>query len=324
MRVSANHIALPLIALPLIALTLASHVQAQGHRPEPLPAPGHEGTTSDAVVYFDFPLAELRHAVPSIKGLTYDPSQDQLPTILSGVARSIDSALRKLPDLISHEDVNYIQTSGDPTNADNPFAPGRWNRVFRYLILCHRAPDHSVQIEESRTDGKGHPIDLSASARGPRGFGFAYQWLLFSAANQPEFRFRYLGKQTKDGKQTFVLAFAQIPEKVVTPAHYQVDDKILPFYFQGVIWVDRSTSEIVLLHTDLLAPVPRLNLRQLTTEVHFNSVPIHGIAENPNASFWLPREVDIASDQSTGTAQEDHRYTDYHLFQSTAKIIPAQ
>jgi hypothetical protein len=313
------------IVLPLVSLIFAVSARAQEHTVPILPStPGHTVPTSPAAVYFDFPLPELRHAVPSIKGLDYESNQDQLPTILSGVARSIDSALRKLPDLVSREDVNYIQTSGDPTNANNPFNAGRWNRVFRYLILCHRAPDTSVQIEESRTDSKGHPIDLSASTHSPRGLGFAYQWLLFSAANQPEFRFRYLGKQTKDDRQTFVLAFAQIPEKVVTPAHYQVDDKTLPFYFQGVIWVDRSTSEIVLLHTDLLAPVPRLNLRQLTTEVHFNTVPIRGIAENPNVSFWLPREVNINSDQGAGKAEENHRYSNYHLFQSTAKVIPAQ
>ena len=315
MRVPANR-----ILLPLIALALASSAHAQVHRPVPLSTPDREDTTTEAVVYFAFPIPQLRRAVPSIKGLVPDDRQDQLPSILSGVAHSIDTAIRKLPDLISREDVNYIQTSTDPTNADNPFSAGRWNRVFRYLILCHRAPDTSVQIEESRTDSKGHPTDLSALTRGPRGLGFAYQWLLFSAANQPEFRFRYLGTQIKDGRQTFVLAFAQIPEKVVTPAHYQVDDKTVPFYFQGVVWVDRSTSEIVLLHTDLLAPIPRLNLRRLSTEVHFTAVPVNEL----NASFWLPREVDIDSDQGTGTAEENHRYSDYHLFHSTAKIIPAQ
>jgi hypothetical protein len=323
MRISANSTVLALIALTLASYTYA-YAYAQAHpalRPE---MPIREGAAPEAAIYFNFPLNQLKHDVPSIKGVAYDNNQDQLPSILSGVARSIDNALLKLPDLVSREDVNYIQTSGDPTNADNPFNAGRWNRVFRYLILCHRAADHSVQIEESRTDGKGHPVEVTASASGPRSLGFAYQWLLFSAANQPEFRFRYLGKQTKDGKQTLVIAFAQIPEKVVVPAHYQVDDKTVPFYFQGVIWVDQSTGEIVLLHTDLLAPVQKLNLRRLTTEVHFSAIPIHGIAENPNASFWLPREVDITSDQTTGAAEENHRYTDYQLFHSTAKIVSTQ
>jgi hypothetical protein len=102
-------------------------------------------------------------------------------------------------------------------------------------------------------------------SKAPRGLGFAYQWLLFSAANQPEFRFRYLGRQTKDGKKTAVVAFAQIPGKVSRPASFQLNQKAVPFFFQGVLWVDQSTFDIVLLRTDLLAPVPRLNLRQMTT-----------------------------------------------------------
>jgi len=38
--------------------------------------------------------------------------------------------------------------------------------------------------------------------------------------------------------------------------------------------------------------------------------------------LWLPREVDIVSDQGFGVVAEDHRYSDYHLFRSEARIVP--
>ena len=141
----------------------------------------------------------------------------------------------------------------------------------------------------------------------------------FSAANQPEFRFRYLGEQDKDGRKTFVLAFAQDPHKVTNPAFFQSGTKVAPFFYQGVLWIDQATFEIVQLRTDLLAPLPDLHLRQMTTQLTFRAVPIHGYS----AVFWLPSEVNISTDQGAGAVEENHRYSDYHLFRSESKIVTA-
>jgi hypothetical protein len=63
--------------------------------------------------------------------------------------------------------------------------------------------------------------------------------------------------------------------------------------------------------------VPQVELLQLTTELSFRSVPIHGY----NAVFWLPSEVDIESDEGRGPSEESHRYSDYHLFHAQARIV---
>jgi hypothetical protein len=150
-----------------------------------------------------------------------------------------------------------------------------------------------------------------------RGYGFGNQWLFFTAANQPEFHFRYLGEQEKNGRKTFVVAFAQEPKKVIAPAFFEVNNKKVPFYYQGILWVDRSSFDIIELRTDLLAPLPQVLLKQLTTQLTFRSVPIHGF----DAVFWLPSEVDISSDQGRGPSEESHRYSDYHLFHAQARIV---
>ena len=67
-----------------------------------------------------------------------------------------------------------------------------------------------------------------------------------------------------------------------------------------------------------MAPLPQVHLKQLATELTFRSVPIHGY----DAVFWLPSEVDISSDQGNGPSEENHRYSDYHLYHSTARILP--
>ena len=128
----------------------------------------------------------------------------------------------------------------------------------------------------------------------PHNFGFAYQWLLLSPANQSEFRFRYLGQQRMDNHKTFVLGFVQIPSQVKVPGNIHLVRKGSCFFFQGIVWIDQSTFDVVRLRTDLLSPVPSVNLLQMTTELHFHSVHIHGFG----ASLWLPSEVVIRTTQT--------------------------
>jgi hypothetical protein len=258
----------------------------------------------------------LKSSVPALKGIRYDASQQQLQPVLDGLAAKIASVLPRLPDLISREEVFNFQSSEHPA-AGGLAAMEPTSRQFKYLIRCLHNANGSVTIEESRVNAKGELVQSEAGFTALRGTGFANQWLFFSKANQPQFRFRYLGQQEKYGHKTYVVAFVQDPHRIDAPAFFEADGKRAPFYYQGILWVDESTFDLIALRTDLLAPVPQVRLRQLTTELTFRSVPIHGY----NAIFWLPSEVDISTDEGRGPVEESHHYSDYHLFHSEARIL---
>lgn len=290
-------------------------IAGQGRSPfSHTPRPTSGNTTS----YFNLPLHQLQQAVPVLKGLQYEESQDRLPALLAGIAETIGNVLPRLPDLVSREDVNGFQAPREIRAGSGTASAQPWSREFRYLILCHHSADGNTSIQEVRTDSRGRAAEASDAFASPRGYGFAYQWLFFSAGNQSEFRFRYLGQQEKEGRKTLVIVFAQDPGKVSNPPLFQAAGKTSPFYYQGVLWVDQSTLDIVMLRTDLLAELPEERLTMLTTELKFHLVPIHGF----NAAFWLPSEVDITSDQGFGVIEEVHRYSDYHLYHASSKILP--
>ena len=267
--------------------------------------------------YLELPIGRLKDEVSSLKGIKYDPGQQQLPSILTSVAKTISDVLPRLPDLVSREDVVHFQGSWDSNAPGGLAAAQPSSREFKYLLQCRRTASGATTINESRIDSKGRPVNGEETYTALRGYGFAYQWLFFSAANQREFGFRYLGEQQKEGRKTFVVAFAQDPHKVADPAYFEAGGRTAPFYFQGVLWVDQATFDIVRLRTDLLSPLPELHLRKLSTELTFRSVPIRDFG----AVFWLPSEVEISSDQGAGVAEESHHYSDYHLFHAEAKIV---
>lgn len=271
MRLERKHAQGLLSAVAIAALSAASARQiasqvGQTNNPFKQPLSTASGETQ---IYFEFPIQKLKGAVPALRGIRYEDDQAQLPAILSGVAKKIGDVLPRLPNLVSKESVYGFQAPRDSAMASGPYSSEPWSREFKYLILSHHNADGSTTLAEERTDSKGRPVDAQGQASAPRGYGFANQWLFFSAANQPEFRFRYLGEQEKGGRKTFVVAFAQDPRKVTQPAYFQVGGKTAPFYFQGVLWIDQTSYDIVQIRTDLLAALPDLHLRQLTTDSSF-------------------------------------------------------
>ena len=291
-------------------------------------SPGASGPANVETSYLDYPLRKLRAAIPILGGMKPDDGQEELPRILSRVGEVAHASLTTIPNLTSQEDVYSFVTSRDsaPVNSviglrDSPAllqleAQLRETRSieFNYLLLFDHHADGTTDIRELRTDLKNRPVNQSAL----HGFGFAYQWLLFTTANQSELRFRYLGKQTMDGHQTYVLGFVQVPDQVKVPAKYRWANQEASFFFQGIAWIDQSSFQVVRLRTDLLSPVPNLNLEFLTTELHFSSVRIHGF----NAELWLPSEVLIRTVRSDTIFQELHDYTRYRFFHAESKMLP--
>lgn len=318
-------------AVSLLVLPLAT-TTARGQSAPPDSSPPRESHSDETHLYPDMPLEKLQRAIPSLAGLRPATSQDGLHSILDEMAGRISDFVPNLPDLISREDVSreeessrraperIISLTRPGTGPLNPTTiTGRTGSgvEYQYLILCRRASNGVTSLEEVRTDLKGHP--LSASKNAPTlGSGFAYQWLLFGSANQTEFRFSLLGDQRVEDRETHVLAFAQIPAQVKFPAVFQSGNRTATYFYQGIIWVDEATHNIVTLRSDIQAPITEPRLDRLTTELRFRPVEIHDL----NASLWLPSDVQLTIDQGTLVVQESHRYSNYHLYHSTSRIVP--
>ncbi len=289
-------------------------------------------TLTNATTYIDYPLRKLSAVVPTLNGMKADSNQDQLAGILSKVGEATVKSLSTAPNLSSREDVYSIVLSREHgiTNSvlgmeETPALLDLESQLlqsrsieFNYLLLFDHHADGETSIKELRTDFKNRQVGASMNGVAPHGFGFAYQWLLLSPANQSELRFRYLGQQRMDDHKTFVLGFAQIPNQVKIPGTFTWAEKEAPFFFQGIVWIDQSTFDVVRLRTDLLTPVPSVNLQQMTTELHFRSVRIHGFG----VDLWLPSEVLIRTVQTESIVEELHQYSGYRFFHAESRLLP--
>jgi tetratricopeptide (TPR) repeat protein len=255
------------------------------------------------------PLPQLIKALPELRGLEAAPSQEALTAILRSAGENVESFFRNFPNTVSSEEIRQERLGKDGKIKDS------LDQKFHYLLLA-RPETWGLGLEEYRTDNRGGrtaPGGLSG------GFmltsGFASASLLFHPAYQSGASFRYLGRQSIEACQCYVVAFAQRPETAQTVERFNTDQASVFVLLQGVAWIDPENYRIIRMRTDLLKPQSSVRLQRQTTEIQYHQVQFKEIA----TGMWLPRKVAVTVDWKGKTFHNLHRYTDFKLFNIETK-----
>ena len=258
------------------------------------------------------PIDYLRRTPPELKGLEPATSQEQLDSILSAVGKNVAKAFQNFPNTVSLEQIHQEKLRR------NGKVGGAQDEKFHYLCLAP-ADAWGPSFTEYRADLSGqesHPHGLQ------EGFmltsGFVSAALIFHPAYQAETTFRYLGRQKVNGRDTFVIAFAQRPEKARLYGIFKSAETRMTTFSQGLAWVDSTGYQIIRLHTDLLLPLPQIELEKETTKIDFGEVHFSRIAE----AFWLPQDVTVSVVWNGRYLRNEHQYSEFKLFnvEATEKI----
>ena len=311
----------------------------------------------EAQPYMNCTLPELERIVPALQGLKADKGKQSLQSILAQTGEVIEAQLPKMPDLIARESVAQADVRDAKSPGAGAFYnTGRgfpqtgsifqqyslqfgmdekqleqslhltlvtetpW-KDFDYLMVVHRSDDGTALLEESRTDIKSPTGKrLKREEKILHGTGFEYLWLLLGGLNSAESDYRLLGQQKMYGHETYVVGFAQAPTRVKLPGQLTLSGQTYPLLYQGVAWIDESTFKIVRLRTDLLAPLPAIQLERFSADLRFEQVDIAGL----NLSLWLPWQVELIWTQAGQMSGELHLYSKYSMSHATARILPPE
>lgn len=276
---------------------------------------------ANAKTYVDVPVSEVVPAVPELKGLIPETSQEGLASLLDHVGQTCLDLLQHTPNLASREE-QITQQRMVSRISHGVFVPvmgvtATDRQEFGYLLLT-RATGDGMELREYRTDKHGRPIETTKSQGGQMTEGFVSEWLRLLPGNQSELRIHYLGREETDGHKTRVIAFAQVPGHIRYPAQFSFDGVLVTVLFQGIAWIDASDFRLVRLREDLLTPRADLYLSELTTTIHFAEVQIPKAA----TALWLPKEVEISWEYKGLAVEQRHLYSDFRLYEVHSKIVP--
>ncbi|MGB7437084.1 MAG: hypothetical protein WBW49_16840, partial [Candidatus Acidiferrum sp.] len=204
-----------------------------------------EQNNEEAHPYLEEPLQELTKRVPELKGIHPAVDQQQLPMILQKTGSTVDQFFANLVDVIANEEITEQRQTPAPAK----------ERVRDSYLILRRSEEGGAGFHEFRMDAQGNRTAEEASNKG---FfvtsGFALSIVHFSTAAQWDSRFLYLGEETVDGRDTYVVAFVQLPGQANnTVAMKGQNGATVDMLTQGIAWVDESDFHITQMRTDLLS-----------------------------------------------------------------------
>ena len=249
-------------------------------------------------------LDYLRHPPLEIAGLEPAADQAQLDPILGAVGKTVAESFVNLPNTSSLEQIHQEKLQRKQKTAD------ALNQKFRYLCF---APVKSwgPGFDEYRTDLLGRRTTPMGLADGfMLTSGFASAALVFHPLYQSQSEFRYLGRQKINGRDTYLVAYAQRPARAQLTGAFKSGDTSVTTFSQGLAWIDSQTYQITHLRSDLLKPVQELNLQRETTEIAYGEVHFKDKA----AAYWVPQQVTVTVDWSSRHLRNEHRYSEFKLF----------
>jgi len=249
-------------------------------------------------------LDYLHHPPLDIQGLEAATDQAQLDPILSAVGKTVEESFVNFPNTSSLEQIHQEKLQRKQKTPDT------LDQKFRYLCF---APVLSwgPGFDEYRTDLLGRRKTPEGLADGfMLTSGFASAALVFHPQYQSQAEFRFLGRQKINGRDTYLVAYAQRPAKALLTGAFKSGDNSVTTFSQGLAWIDSETYQITRLRSDLLKPVQELNLQRETTEIAYGEVHFKDKA----AVFWVPQQVTVTVDWSSKHLRNEHRYSDFKLF----------
>ena len=256
-------------------------------------------------------LDYLHRPPPDLKGLDPAADQKQLDSILSSVGKTGAEFFANFPNTTSVERVHQEKLRRKEKVSTT------LDQKFRYLCFTP-AEAFGPGFDEYRSDLAGNQAGLQGLGDGfMLTAGFASASLVFHPLYQSQSEFRNLGRQKVNGRDAYVIAFAQQPAKARLNGTFNSGVISMTTFSQGLAWIDSQSYQIIRLRTDLLKPLLDINLERETTditygEVHFKDLP---------TGFWVPNEVTVAVDWNGRHLRNEHRYSEFKVFnvQATEK-----
>jgi tetratricopeptide (TPR) repeat protein len=246
---------------------------------------------------------------PELKGLEPADPQEPLTPILEKVGKNVAEFFQDFQNTSSMEVIH------EEKGSQRGKVKGTLEQEFRYLCLLSDGskPGFFNEYRQKLSVSQGETYALK------QGFmltaGFVSASLNFYPQFQSQSAFRFIGRQKVDGRETYVIAFAQQPMKTKLSGTFTDGRTSAPTYTQGLAWIDAQNYQIVRLRTDLLKPLPEVRLDRQTTEIEYQEVHF----KNSSRGLWLPREVAVTVDWDGKTLHNEHRYSDFKLFDVRTK-----
>jgi len=133
--------------------------------------------------------------------------------------------------------------------------------------------------------------------------------LVFHPVMRDNFAMTCEGLGSWHGQAAWVVHFRQREDRPALISEYNVGGQIYALRLKGRAWITADKFEIVRIESELINPMPQIQLRCEQQVVEYGPVKFQ-----KNVELWLPKKAEIYLDYRKHRYYRSHGYDHYLLF----------
>lgn len=179
-------------------------------------------------------------------------------------------------------------------------------RHYSYVASVQQVRPGMYTMEEYRNG----MMDLDLFPERIATLGLTALVMVFHPTYQEDYEVSCEGLSRWHGGLAWQLHFRQKADKQARLRSYRVNSMSYPIALRGRAWISAETFQIVTLETDLVKPLPQIQLRAEHISVEY--APVQFISRQQR--LWLPERAEIYFDYGNRRMHRTHNFRDYMLF----------
>ena len=179
-------------------------------------------------------------------------------------------------------------------------------RHYSYVAAVQQVRPGMYTMEEYRNG----MMDLDQFPERIATLGLTALVMIFHPIYQDDYEITCEGLSRWHDGLAWQLHFRQKADKPARLRSYRVNANSYPIALRGRAWISTETFQIETLETDLLRPLPQIQLRSEHISVEY--APVQFVSHRQR--LWLPERAEIYFDYGNRRMHRTHNFRDYMLF----------
>lgn len=276
------------------------------------PARGAETSGKNATPLLGIdPLLASPELAVSVKPWRPSGIDELKPPVAAGVScpyeRVMDMSGERVKELVSdvsriaaieHLLHQQVDEMGNPATKET--------RNFNYVASISEEKPGFLAVDEYRAEHLTHedfPDQMSSS-------GFAALALVFHPSMRENFEMTCEGLGSWHGQAAWLVHFKQRDDRPARIHDYRVGGDIYSLRLKGRAWITADKFQIVRIESELVSPLPQIQLRSEQQVVEYGPVPF----QEKKVELWLPKTAEIYLDYRKRRYFRRHSFDHYMLF----------
>jgi tetratricopeptide (TPR) repeat protein len=184
-------------------------------------------------------------------------------------------------------------------------------RDFNYVASVSEEEPGFIAVDEYRAEHLSRadfPDEISSS-------GFATLAHVFHPGMRENFEMTCEGLGNWHGQAAWLVHFKQREDQPARIHDYRVGGEIYSLRLKGRAWITADKFQIVRIESELVSPMPKIQLRSEQQVVEYGPVPF----PEKNLELWLPKSAEIYLDFRKRRYFRRHSFDHYMLFSVNAE-----